>query len=536
MGILGRNKYKFFVLGIIILFPLFSYASGLNYGNILSQGSDSFIMTYGNTENPDYYSCTVSTLTCVNNGKNVPSLPDSQTTNTTPTFTFSTSSVFKNNIHTRTFSLTNNNTGKTYTRSYKLSFWDTLGDEGTFYAFSPDYKKLVYQDDATGYPVLYQVDLTTLKGHTFAGKKVFTKSFSVNGFTLTSSNNLYVMSNKSSPYAWDLYKYDFTKKTTSLVATHVSYAHKIRKFNNGLVFFTIQGSSSFPTFYNTQTKQVENFTGIEIDNSISSINSKDISFGGGMHGVLMTAQNFNKKTPHQLVIWLHGGPYRQTSIGFQPYPGYAVYDLILNQLAENNVAVLKLDYRGSYGYGASFEKLIIDNVGKGDVTDVTNALKTIKKSISISDTYLMGNSYGGYLALRSIVGYPKLFNGAISINGVTDWASMLTDMQDSIFNVDFHGVPGVSNAKLYEQASIVSRVPNLTDQKITLIQSQADNTIPPSQGDLLHKVLQDAGKNVVFYPYANEDHTITKTADLESICKNIFSSLSLPLADSCNFE
>jgi dipeptidyl aminopeptidase/acylaminoacyl peptidase len=534
MGIFRRNKYKFFILGIIIFLPVFSFASGLNYGDILSQGADSFVMQYGNTENPDFYNCTVSTLACSDAGKTRPTLISQSTP--TPHFSFTTTSLFKNNIHIRNFYLINNVTGKTYTQSYKLGSWDTLGDEGTIVAFSPDYTRMVYQVDSSGYPVLYSLNLATLKGKTFKGTKVFSKSFTVSGFILTTPNDLYFMSNKDSPYAWNLYKYDFAKKITTLMANDTSYAHKIRKFNNGFVFFAIQGSSSFPEFYNTTTDQIEKFSGFTTDDSINTFDSKDVSFGGGMHGVLMTPQNFDKSIPHTLVIWLHGGPYRQTSVGFQPYPGYAVYDLMLNQLAENNVVVLKLDYRGSYGYGAAFTKSILENVGKGDVADVMSSLKLIKKDMSISNTYLLGNSYGGYLALRSIVAYPKSFSGAISINGVTDWGTMLTAMKVSIFNVDFNGIPGEKNANLYSQASILSRVANLTDQKIILIQSQADKTIPPSQADLLLSALQNKGKNVTFYPYENEDHTITKTADLDGICKNIFTSLALPINESCSFQ
>ena len=138
--------------------------------------------------------------------------------------------------------------------------------------------------------------------------------------------------------------------------------------------------------------------------------------------------------------------------------------------------------------------------------------------------------------MRSIVAYPKQFDGAISINGVTDWATMLSDLGNSIFNLDFNGKPNKSNKKLYDKASIISRISNLANQKIILIQAQADKTIPPSQADLLYKVLQDKGKNVLFYPYADEDHIFKKTASIEGICKNVFTALSISLDNNCNFE
>ena len=314
MRMFWQNKYKFLIFGIIILFPAFSFAAGINYGDITAQGADSFALKYGNTENPDFYNCTVSTLSCVDVGKTAPSLPASETISIPPQFSFSTSSFSKTIFTLRYLYLTNNITGKTYTRSYKLSSWDTLGDEGTIVSFSPDYTRMVYQDDSSGYPVLYSLKLATLSGKTFKGTKIFTKSTTISGFNLTTANDLYFISNKSSPYAWDLYKYDFTTKATTLIAENASYAFKIRRWNNGITFFVIQGASSFPEFYNETTNQIERFSGLTTDTSVSTVDSQDVYFGEGMHGVLMTPQNFNKNVPHQLVIWLHGGPYRQTSI------------------------------------------------------------------------------------------------------------------------------------------------------------------------------------------------------------------------------
>ena len=163
-------------------------------------------------------------------------------------------------------------------------------------------------------------------------------------------------------------------------------------------------------------------------------------------------------------------------------------------------------------------------------------LLTFKKDLNVSETYLMGNSYGGYLALRSLVSSPNKFQGAISINGVTDWAVMLQSLHNSIFNIYFNGIPNKKNKKMYNQASIISRIPRLTNQKIVLIQAQADKTIPPSQADLLYQALKKRGKKVEFYPYANEDHVFKKNSSVQGICKNVFTTLSLPLENNCNFQ
>ena len=537
MKLLNSKKIILIAWGILIFFPLFSFAAQVRYGKILSESGDSLIIQYGNLEYPNYYNCAISTLACVNLGTTLP-LPENviKPTNTYRRFVLSFDSAKNKNNHLRSFILKDNNTGKKYTRSYKVNYWDLLSEESTLSVISPDEKTLVYLDDINGYPMLYQVNLTSLKGSKLKGKPLFTKPFSISGFTFTSSTSLYFIADKENTYEWNLYKYDLKTKTTSIIENSVSYAFRIRKVSNGLVFFKIQKSSSFPVFYNEQKDKVEQFSLPAPEIPETTINRKFISLNNNLYGALLTPLNFDKNTPHKLLIWLHGGPYQQTSLGYHPYLSYAVYDWILDETVKNDVVVLKLDYRGSYGHGKLFAESIKGEVGSGDVLDVTNALASIKKDLNVSETYLMGNSYGGYLALRSLVSNPNKFQGAISINGVTDWAVMLQNLHNSIFNIYFNGIPNKKNKKLYNQASIISRIPRLTNQKIVLIQAQADQTIPPSQADLLYQALEKKGKKVEFYPYDDEDHVFKKKSSIQGICKNVFTTLSLPLENNCNFQ
>ena len=73
-------------------------------------------------------------------------------------------------------------------------------------------------------------------------------------------------------------------------------------------------------------------------------------------------------------------------------------------------------------------------------------------------------------------------------------------------------------------------------QKITLIQSQADRTVNPKQAVILYRALKNKNKNVELFPYPGEDHTFIKTNDIEGICRNIFSAVSIPLSTNCNFH
>ncbi|MCX6713723.1 MAG: prolyl oligopeptidase family serine peptidase, partial [Candidatus Vogelbacteria bacterium] len=161
---------------------------------------------------------------------------------------------------------------------------------------------------------------------------------------------------------------------------------------------------------------------------------------------------------------------------------------------------------------------------KGDVQDVLTAQKALKLKYPVSQTYLSGNSYGGYLALRTIVEEPKSFGGALSINGVTAWDVLLNKLENSIFNVQFGGTLQEENGDLFYQAAIDERVKNLTNQKIIIAQASADQTVSPNQADYLFNVLKKKSKdpNIELVKYPGEDHVFHKKSSLLSLCQKTY--------------
>src|SRR5204863_180518 len=138
--------------------------------------------------------------------------------------------------------------------------------------------------------------------------------------------------------------------------------------------------------------------------------------------------------------------------------------------------------------------------------DVMEALGYMRAHYKTSDVYLVGNSYGGYMALRALVEHPNSFTGVFSINGVTDWESLIVKMKTSIFNTQFDGLPNESNRALYDQASIISRIGNIGNQKIEIVAGEADRTIPIWQATDMYDKLKDLGKNAKIVTYPGEDH------------------------------
>ena len=439
----------------------------------------------------------------------------------------------KDNNNTRTYVIKNIKENKNYTTEDTISYWDLIDEEQNIFEFSPDEKNLVYIDDKQNTTSLYMVSLPSLKNTTFESNKLQTKAYNIATFMFYDSQNIYYVGNtKENPYIWSLYNFNLKTNKDTLIETNVSYVDKITKIGTFLIFNTLQEKGYGPEIYNTKTQKISYFKVPNINIKKNSKNEEFVKVGNS-NAVVMTPLSYDPKKTYPLLIWLHGGPFRQTSLGYHPYHSYGIYDSILRLLQKNNVIILKLDYRGSFGIGRNYSEQITGSVGKGDIEDVMETISYAKKQYNISDVYLAGNSYGGYMSLKAIVDHPEAFKGVFSINGVTDWESLLLKMETSIFNTQFNGLPNNENRNLYDQASIINKINNLGNQKIKIIQGGSDKTIPPWQSTLLYDKLKNANKNVELTTYKGEDHVFKEKKNISDVCVKLFELMGISVDKEC---
>ncbi len=205
-----------------------------------------------------------------------------------------------------------------------------------------------------------------------------------------------------------------------------------------------------------------------------------------LHGYLSMPPGKENAHHLPLVVFVHGGPFGiRDSWGYDPY---------VQAMATHGYAVLQVNFRGSGGYGASFESAGYRQWGGIMQDDVTDATRWALKS-QLTDpgrVCIFGGSYGGYAALEGAVKEPDLYACAIGYVGVYDLNLMRQrgDIPQSTRGANYL-TENLGNApKVLAAHSPVNQL-DLLKARVMLVVGGKDLRVPPEQGKRLHQALLD---------------------------------------------
>ncbi|WP_116091634.1 S9 family peptidase [Sphingomonas crusticola] len=140
-------------------------------------------------------------------------------------------------------------------------------------------------------------------------------------------------------------------------------------------------------------------------------------------GVEVHAQLFRAKGAgrHPALIFVHGGPRRQTLLGFHP-SGYYSNAYILNQhFAAEGYDVLSVNYRSGTGYGRTFRDApAIAREGASEYRDVLAGGRWLgaQSFVDPARIGIWGGSWGGYLTALALARNSDLFAAGVDFHGV----------------------------------------------------------------------------------------------------------------------
>jgi dienelactone hydrolase len=215
-----------------------------------------------------------------------------------------------------------------------------------------------------------------------------------------------------------------------------------------------------------------------------------------------------KKLP--VLIMFHGGPDTYDT----------PYSMLAAQMVQNTFAVITPNYRGSAGYGVTFEKSD-DQYKRGEqIEDVKALVDWIKtqKDLDHEKIILMGSSWGGFMTMASLAKYPDLFLGGVSINGATvdpdaqreagllvGWAlTEIGDKNDREINAALRQVSPVTNAQFITRP-------------LFMYQGARDARVSVESARKIVNTIEENKGTVWYIEASNSGHTSTSTSPLEGI-------------------
>jgi dipeptidyl aminopeptidase/acylaminoacyl peptidase len=219
-----------------------------------------------------------------------------------------------------------------------------------------------------------------------------------------------------------------------------------------------------------------------------------------IHGYLTLPQGGGKNLP--LIVNPHGGPWVRDAWGYDPEVQF---------LANRGYAVLRMNFRGSTGYGRAFWEAGFRQWGKKMQDDVTDGVRyAIAQGIADPKRVcIYGGSYGGYCALAGLAFTPDLYACGVDYVGVSNlftflktippyWKSRLDMYHEMVGNPE-------TDKQLLAAASPVMHADNIR-VPLLIAHGAQDPRVNINESDQMVAALRKRGIAVEFLVKENEGH------------------------------
>ena len=245
---------------------------------------------------------------------------------------------------------------------------------------------------------------------------------------------------------------------------------------------------------------------------VISWKSKD---GTEIEGVLIKPADFDAARKYPLLCIIHGGPTgvdRPTMIDTRTYPS--------DIWAGRGALILKVNYRGSAGYGEKFRQLNVRNLGVGDAWDVLSGVDHLVKLgwVDPKRVGCMGWSQGGYISAFLTTSSDTF--AAISVGaGISNWATYYYNTDIPPFTVQYLGADPATDPEIYAKTSPMTYIKQAKTP--TLIQhGELDRRVPIANAYELRQGLEDRGVKAEMVVYKGFGHGITKPKAMRAVMEH----------------
>ena len=212
--------------------------------------------------------------------------------------------------------------------------------------------------------------------------------------------------------------------------------------------------------------------------------------GGTVHALLQLPPRGS--APYPTLFVPHGGPTAQDFDGWND--SMAAY-------LDHGYAVVRVNYRGSTGYGAAWRDALTRDVGHIEMADIT-AVRDHLEAAGIVDptrTSITGGSWGGYLSLMAVGLQPSRWRSAAALVPVADWFTMTEDSPPFMqaYDRSLFGASIAERPEWYRAASPITYADDVV-APLFITAGENDPRCPVRQIDLYVEAIRGRGGDVQY--------------------------------------
>jgi dipeptidyl aminopeptidase/acylaminoacyl peptidase len=220
--------------------------------------------------------------------------------------------------------------------------------------------------------------------------------------------------------------------------------------------------------------------------------------------------------PLPLVLFPHGGPHMRNHWGFDPRVQF---------LASRGYAVLQPNFRGSIGFGKTFQRAGFRQWGRGvmqdDLSDAVDWMIRTRQADPLRIA-IFGGSYGGYAALAGVAFTPEKYAAGISLFGPSDLNEFIRTIPPGWMPFESDLFNRIGNpAKLDDRARLKNQSPLYSVESIRapllIFQGARDNLIQRGQADAMVAACRAHGKPLEYLVSADGPHGFTDPLDEQAV-------------------
>ncbi len=214
------------------------------------------------------------------------------------------------------------------------------------------------------------------------------------------------------------------------------------------------------------------------------------------------------------IIWPHGGP---------QYAERRQFRSIVQYFVRQGYQFFAPNFRGSTGYGLTFSTLVEGDWGGGPREDMMAGIEWLltQKLADKDKLFLMGGSYGGYMALLLHGRHPEYFKAVVDIFGPSNLFTFHDSVPASWKPVmdKFLGNPE-TQADKFREDSPITYLETMT-RPMLVIQGANDPRVVKRESDQLVEALRARGRHVEYMVLDDEGHGFSKKANEIAVYQKI---------------